>query len=212
MTSPLYRKTLFVTAVAVVALMAPAPANAHCDTLDGPVITEARAALEAGDVTPVLKWVGPDDEDEIRATFTHVMQVRLLGDEARALADRFFFETLVRIHRAGEGAPYTGLKPGASGTHAAEAAADRALAEDSVDALAAKIAERAAGGVRQRFAATIAAREHADDSIAAGREYVEAYVTYVHYVLAVHNAIEGAGGDHHTGEAAPAPTAASHVH
>jgi hypothetical protein len=105
------------------ALIAPAAAEAHCDSLDGPVITEARAALEAGDVTSVLKWVSQDYEAEIRAAFDHVVEVRKLGGEARSLADRFFFETLVRIHRAVEGAPYTGLKPAGSGLYGVEEAA-----------------------------------------------------------------------------------------
>jgi hypothetical protein len=37
--------------------------------------------------------------------------VRTLDLEAKALADRYFFETLVRLYRAGEGAAYKGLKP-----------------------------------------------------------------------------------------------------
>jgi len=171
-------------------------ARAHCDTMDGPVVTEARAALEAGDVTPLLKWVGPEYEDEIRAVFGHVLEVRALGDSAREIADRFLFETLVRIHRAGEGAPYTGLKP-AGDSHTAEAAADRALADGAVDDLAARIAGHASAGVRERFTAVAEAREHADDSVEAGRAYVAAYVDYVHYVLALHNAVGGTSGHGH---------------
>ena len=91
--------------------LVPRPALAHCDTLDGPVVKDARAALDAKDLTPVLKWVEYEKEGEIREAFQHALAVRALGPEARALADRFFFETLVRVHREGEGAPYTGLKP-----------------------------------------------------------------------------------------------------
>ena len=40
-------------------------AFAHCDTLDGPVVKTARAALEKGDVTPILKWVTNEYETEI---------------------------------------------------------------------------------------------------------------------------------------------------
>ena len=32
-------------------LAAPSPARAHCDTMDGPVVEEARAALASGDRT-----------------------------------------------------------------------------------------------------------------------------------------------------------------
>ena len=48
-------------------VMWPAGARAHCDTMDGPVVKDAKAALEKGDVTPVLKWVAKDAEPEIRA-------------------------------------------------------------------------------------------------------------------------------------------------
>lgn len=206
------RGSVLVAMVAGLAFAVPAASWAHCDTLDGPVVTDARTALERGDVTPVLKWVPAADEDEIRAAFDHVMQVRALGDEAQALADRYFFETLVRVHRAAEGAPYTGLKPAGSGGHVAENAADAALEEGSVDALAERVAAHAADGVRARFAAAAAAKAHADESVAAGREYVEAYVTYVHYVLGLHNAIEGVGGEHHAAEPAPAMPSGGHVH
>jgi hypothetical protein len=85
---------------------------AHCDTLDGPVVQTARTALEKGDITPLLKWVRVEDEKEIKDAFEKTLAVRRKGAEAKELADMYFFETLVRIHRAGEGAPYTGLKPG----------------------------------------------------------------------------------------------------
>ncbi len=76
-------------------------AFAHCDTLDGSVVQTARIALEKGDVTPLLKWVHADDEKEIRVAFQKTLAVRAKGAAAKELADMYFFETLVRIHRAG---------------------------------------------------------------------------------------------------------------
>ena len=89
----------------------PHSAAAHCDTLDGPVVADARIALDQGDITPTLKWVRAADEQELRESFTKAQSVRKLNPEAKSLAETYFFETLVRIHRAGEGAPFTGLKP-----------------------------------------------------------------------------------------------------
>jgi hypothetical protein len=89
----------------------PATASAHCDSLDGPVVKAAQQALDTRDVSAVLIWVGAGDEAEIRAAFEQTLAVRALDVRARSLADRYFFETVVRLHRAGEGAPYTGLKP-----------------------------------------------------------------------------------------------------
>lgn len=170
--------------------------SAHCDTLDGPVIKEAQAALEKGDVTPLLKWVTEEHENDIRNAFAQSLAVRTKGKAARELADRFFFETLVRIHRAGEGAPYTGLKP-AEAISPAAAAADKALAAGSVDELSAKIGNAVRDGIRKRFAEAVEKKKHANDSVEAGREFVEAYVEYVHFVEGIHNMVaRGPGHDH----------------
>jgi hypothetical protein len=108
-------------------VLTPAPARAHCDGLDGPVVADARAALELNDVGRVLMWVPESDEAEIRRAFDETVNVRKLGEPARELADRYFFETVVRVHRMAEGAPYTGLKPAGRDLGAAIPAADRAL-------------------------------------------------------------------------------------
>src|SRR5687768_9733513 len=97
--------------LAVLALGWTARASAHCDTLDGPVVAAARKALDSGNVNAVLIWVQSRDDAEIRNHFQKTMAVRKAGPQARELADMYFFETLVRLHRAGEGAGYTGLKP-----------------------------------------------------------------------------------------------------
>ena len=85
---------LFKASVLAVALAWSASASAHCDTLN-----------------LVLVWVQKDDEAELRRAFHRARSVRKAGGEAKELADLYFFETLVRVHRAGEGAAYTGLKP-----------------------------------------------------------------------------------------------------
>lgn len=197
--------------IVVLALLLPGIADAHCDSLDGPVITEARIALASGDVTPLLKWVTPEQEGEVRDVFADVIKVRGLGNDAQQLADRLLFETVVRLHRASEGAPYTGLEPAGSGEYKVEAAADRALASGSVESLAAKIGEGAAAGVRERYARAQSARSRADESVAAGREYVAAYVDYVHYVLGIHDAV-AATDVHHHGSRVEAPATGTSPH
>jgi hypothetical protein len=167
-------------------LLLPAPARAHCDTLDGPVVAEARRALESGDVTAVLKWVRGEDERAIRAAFRETLAVRSRGEDAKALADRFFFETLVRIHRAGEGEPYAGLKPAGAPVDPAVAASDRALETGSVDALVKLVTEAAAAGIRARFREAAEAKKHAAESVDAGRKFVAAYVAFTHYAERLH--------------------------
>lgn len=175
-----------------------APATfAHCDTLSGPVVTDAKAALEKEDLTPVLKWVKPADEKDIHNAFEKTLAVRSKGDEAKELADMYFFETLVRIHRAGEGAHYTGLKNTPVEPIIAEA--DEALESGSADELTKAITGHAAEGIRARFEKALETKKHAGESVEAGREYVEAYVQYTHYIEGLHNSIAGPA-DHH-GEA-----------
>ena len=188
-------------------VLAPRMAGAHCDTLDGPVVGTARVALEKGDVTPVLKWVTKENEAEIRAAFSRTLAVRGKGPEARDLADTYFFETLVRLHRAGEGAPYAGLKPAGTDLGPVVVGADRALEAGSVEGLVKLVTDGVAAGIRERFARAAAARKHADESVEAGRGYVEAYVEYVHYVERIHS--DAAAGAHH-GDA-PAATAQHHT-
>lgn len=181
----------------LVVCWAPVRAWAHCDSLGGPVVKDARVALERGDVTPVLKWVKKDYEGEIRDAFKQTMAVRAKGEDAKALADRYFFETLVRLHRAGEGEAFTGLKPAGSVDPGLEAA-DKALQSGSARELANRMSAAVAEGIQKRFALALERKKHAADSVDAGREYVEAYVDYIHYVETVNGLVShGVSHLHH---------------
>ena len=169
-------------------------AEAHCDTLDGPVVATAQTALEAGDVTPLLKWVSSEEEPNIRTAFQKTIEVRKLGGQARDLADMYFFETLVRIHRAGEGAPYTGLKPGTT-VDPAVALADKALASGSVDELSSILSKAMTSGIVARYNNALESQKHADENVSAGREFVNDYVVFTHYVEGLHAKIKG-GAEH----------------
>lgn len=169
----------------------------HCDTLDGPVVTLARKALDTDNVNFVLPWVGPGDEPEIRKAFDHAIAVRRQGGPARELADRYFFETLVRVHRAGEGAPFTGLKPAGLDLGPAVPAADRALEDGSVDAVVKLLTDAVREGVRHRFHTAMSRKVFDVNDVRAGRSYVEAYVPYVHYVERLWQAATMEAHGHH---------------
>jgi hypothetical protein len=177
----------------------PSSALAHCDLLDGPVVKDARLALQAGDLAPALKWVAEEAEGEVRAAFAQALIVRGLGPAAEALADRYFFETLVRLHRQGEGAAYTGLKPAGTPVGPAVAEADRALETGSMEELARLIEVEIDHGLRRRFEHALALRRPAALGVERGRAYVAAYVEFVHYAERLHgDAAGGAGHDDHT--------------
>lgn len=179
--------------VAAASLFSAAPAAAHCDSMDGPVVTAAREALRTGEVAMVLAWVRPEDEAEIRAAFDRTRRVRVESDAARELADRWFFETLVRVHRAGEGAPYTGLKPAGYEPPAGIAAADRALEAGSIDAVADEVAGELVAALQARYRRVAALRDHDPADVEAGRRYVRAYVEYIHFVESLHGLLNHEG-------------------
>lgn len=183
-TQQLFARMTTLLATLMLAVLLSCSARAHCDSMDGPVVKDAQSALADRNVNPVLKWVRQEDEEQIRNAFEMTLAVRGQSEAARTIADRFFFETLVRVHRASEGEGFTGIKPAGS-TDPAIAAADRALADGNVDPLANRIAAAVRDGIKQRFTEAREKRLVADKSIEQGREYVQAYVELTHFVEAL---------------------------
>ncbi len=182
--------------ISTFAVLSPLQALAHCDTMDGPVVTAAKQALEKGDLTPALKWVKPEQEIEIRTAFHKTLAVRKQSAEAKELADLYFFETLVRVHRASEGEPYTGLKPAGTPVEPIIIAADKSIESGKVDGLLVELTEAVTAGIRHRHERVVEARKHADESVTAGRAYVAAYVDYVHCVERLHETALSAADSH----------------
>jgi uncharacterized protein DUF6448 len=202
-----FRRSFAVIAAAV-ALTWGTAAQAHCDTLDGPVVSEARKALDTGNVNLVLGWVQKKDEAEIRGAFQKAVAVRKSSPAGKELADTYFFETLVRVHRAGEGAPYTGLKP-AGEIEPAIAAADRSIETGKLEPVAKMVIDRTKEGLHKQFDTVTAKKKYSPNDVAAGREFVNAYVEYVHYVERLYDA---AGTAQHAAHAQEKPAAATVQH
>ncbi len=208
MLQPVSARSFALTGLLAFALLAPQQASAHCDGMDGPVVKAAQQALTTGNVNLILIWIQGKDEPEVRKAFARTQTVRKLNPEARELADRFFFETVVRIHRAGEGEPYTGLQPAGRDLGPAIPAADKAAESGSADSLARMISDAAGNGVRERFQGFVARKRFAKDDVVAGREYVKAYVEFVHYVEGLHEAAHRGGhDDSHAAQSAGQPAA-----
>ena len=168
----------------------------HCDSLDGPVVTAAREALAAGDVDIVLPFVHPAGEAEVRDAFDLAVKARAAGGEATDVADRWFFETAVRVHRAGEGAPYTGLKPAGLDVGPVIPLAERALATgdgtELADLLSAEVREQ----VAHRLAHAMARKPAAGASVAEAREHVEAALGLQVWSHAVHRQVRADPHEH----------------
>jgi hypothetical protein len=194
------RKNLIVLMIITIAMFGSNKAFAHCDGMDGPVVKTAQKALETGNVNLVLIWVQKQDESEIRKAFEKTLAVRKLSPEAKQLADMYFFETLVRIHRAGEGAPYTGLKPAGRDLGPAILAADKALETRTVEPLLKLLNDTMHNGLHETFTRATAKQNFNQDDLEAGRAYVKAYVEFIHYAERLYEAAQkpAAGHAHET--------------
>lgn len=169
-------------------LFTPAALYAHCDGLDGPVVKAAQKALDTRNPAFALIWVQAKDEPEIRTAFERTLAVRALSPQAKELADRFFFETLVRVHRTGEGAPFTGLKPAGRNLGPAIPAADKAIEEGSVESVVKLLTAAMQEHLREHFNEVVSAKVFVPDDVTAGRAYVRTYVEFIHYVERVYEA------------------------
>lgn len=178
--------TLALTILAFVATLAavllkPVRASAHCDTMDGPTAHDGLQALETGQLALALKWIGPSGEQELREVFEQARAARDLGPAAREVADRWFLENLVRIHRAGEGAAFTGLKPRGVPVDERVAAADAAIGSGDISALEGLVTTDRWAELERRFARVLDRKTYDPSDVDAGRAYIEAYVSFFTY-------------------------------
>lgn len=171
-------------------LMAPCFAASREEALKGPVIKAGQRALETGDARPALIWVRSEDEDQIRQAFTDTMSARKSGMDARRVAETYFLETLVRLHVRSQGRPYNGIND-IQPENQVVLAADAALESGSEKALCAEMGQIVSNGITRRFNDTLIKRNHMENSVEAGREYVSAYLDYVRYLEAVSAAASG---------------------
>jgi hypothetical protein len=112
--------------------------------------------------------------------FKKTMSVRKLSPDAEHLADRYLFETPVRLHRAGEGEPFTGLKPAGRDLGPVIPAVDRAVATGSAEALVKLFTEAARPEVTALFGEVLARKNYNPGDVGAGGAYVRAYVDLMH--------------------------------
>lgn len=173
------------------------PAEAHCDAADGPVATAAIQALDQRNVNIVLPYVAASGEAEIAAAFAQAVAVRGKGSEAKQLADRYFMETAVRVHRLGEHAPYTGLKPAGTDFGPAIPAADRAVESGNPKEVLALLAENVQHGIEERFHHVLHTRDlpaqaKTKADVEAARKRVAAELEFARYVEGIYAATHGA--------------------
>lgn len=176
-------------------LVCAVPSFAHCDSYDGPVIQDAYKALDQEDVSYILKWILEDQEAEITSLFGKTVNLKHGDAEVYRIVEKHFLETLVRLHRETEGAPYTGLKPAGSTAPIVEMA-DRSIENQEVQTLLTNLGKHIQGVITEKYDKVAALSKVKDDSVAEGRAYVAAYVDYTHTLEAI-EAVMAHGGGHH---------------
>jgi hypothetical protein len=103
------------------------------------------------------------------------MTVRKQGNkEAIDIADLSFYGTVVRLHREGEGASYTGLKPAGLNWSPVlpkvEKAMEKGYPNELVEFLSGAVEEQ----VNDRLKRFMETKNYDDNDVAAAREHVEA--------------------------------------
>lgn len=179
----------FMVAMAIL-LMLPLTANAHCDTMDGPTVADGKKAMEENNINYALKWVQPDYEEEIKQVFELSMKVKDLSPETKEIAEKYFFSELIRIHRTGEGAPFTGLKPSGTPIDEKVKAADESIAVGNLSPMEGLIEEEKMPELEERYNNAMALKDFDVNDVEAGREYIEAYVKFFKFA-------EGEEDGHH---------------
>lgn len=197
------KKNILLLAVTLV-LFACQDSFAHCDTRKGPVVTAAAEALRTNNVNLVLIWVQKQDESIIKEAFQKTIELRKMSPAVQQAVDNYFFETLVRVHRAGEGIAYTGLKDPAE-VEPPIAASDNAIAKNSLTDVIKLLNDAINKGVNEKFRAVASTKNYDANNVDAGREYVESYVVFMHYIEAIYNAASGSKSEHQEHQAGIAP-------
>jgi hypothetical protein len=175
--------------------MTPQHAFSHCDSYDGPVIKDALKALGQNNPDLVMKWIDSQHEKEITNLFNKTLKYRSGDQEIYSLLEKHFLETLVRIHREGEGEPYTGLKAAGS-TEEIIQLTDTALEEKDFEGFLLKFDAKADSVLREKYQKVAQLEKVKDQSAEQGREFVAAYVDYTHTIKKMHDILEHTGNAH----------------
>ena len=168
----------------------------HCDSMDGPVVTAARRALETQNANIALAYVPTESEEEVRLAFDAALAVRDQGPAAREVADLHFFETVVRVHRMGEGAPYTGLKPAGLDHGPVIPVAERAIETGFPEELIELLTMRVEDELRCRFDDVMALKARTDGDLAANRAYVSAMLDLQVWAHGLYQATRASAHEH----------------
>ncbi|WXG45702.1 MAG: DUF6448 family protein [Candidatus Atabeyarchaeum deiterrae] len=171
----------------------------HCDTLDGPVVKAATSALEKGNVKLILPYLPKEGEEELKKAFEKTLRARKQGKEAKEVADYWFFETAVRLHRAGEGASYTGLKPAGLDWGPVVPRAEKAIETGNPREVIEFLQHTVEEVLQEKFSDAMSKKDYDPNDVVAARKYIKAMLGFELFSHHIYTSITGKG-EHEEGE------------
>ena len=162
----------------------------YIDSMDGPVVKAAEKALDMGDVKYVLPYVSPEDEEEIKDSFEKAIMVRELSADAAELADYWFFETTVRLHRKEEEKTYTGLKSAGTDWGPIIPKIDLAIETENIDELLNFILNFIREDIKSRFDDLLYKKDYDQDEVDDARDYINTREEFIEYTRKFYEYVE----------------------
>lgn len=151
----------------------------HCDSMDGPVVKAAIRALDEKNVNLILPYVPKDNENEVLDVYNKVIKLREQSSDAKYISDKYFFETVVRIHRAGEGAAFTGLKPAGIDHGMVVPVAEKAIEKENAEKLTRLLCNALKSEIEKKFARIMELKRQENGPVDKAREYVSNMLGFI---------------------------------
>jgi len=162
----------------------------YIDSMDGPVVKAAEKALDMEDVKHVLPFVSFEDEDEIKDSFEKTLLVRELSADAAELADYWFFETTVRLHRKEEEKTYTGLKSAGIDWGPIIPKIDQAIETENIDELLNFILNFIREDINSRFDDLLSKKDYDINDVEDARDYINSREEFIEYTRKFYDYVE----------------------
>lgn len=140
-----------------------------------------------------MPWIPQKAEHEIIEAFNKTLIARNQGKEAMEVADYWLYETVVRVHREGEGASYTGLKPAGLDWGPVVPRAEEAITKGNPKEVIDFINHTLKEELEVRFSRVMAKKNFDTNNVTAAREYVQAELGFVLFSHGLYAVITGKG-------------------
>ena len=160
------------------------------DSMDGPVVKAAENALDMDDLKYVLPYVSAEDEDELKNAFEKTLMVRELSGEAAELADYWFFETAVRLHRKEDKKPYTGLKSAGGDWGPIIPKVDLAIETENINELLNFLMNLIKDDIKSRFEDVLSKKEYSNDNLEDARDFINTREEFIDFTTKIYNYFE----------------------